>query len=43
LRAGEVVICGSVVPPVAIEADETEFGFALDPVGEVSVRFGRNA
>jgi 2-keto-4-pentenoate hydratase len=43
LRAGEVVICGSVVPPVAIEADETEFGFALDPVGEVSVRFGRHA
>jgi 2-keto-4-pentenoate hydratase len=41
LRAGEVVICGSVVPPVIIEADEKQFGFALDPVGEVTVRFAR--
>jgi hypothetical protein len=27
------------VPPIAIEPDETEFGYVLDPVGEVSVRF----
>jgi hypothetical protein len=38
-----VVICGSIVPPVTIDADETEFGYALDPVGEISVRFERSA
>jgi 2-keto-4-pentenoate hydratase len=39
LRAGEVIIAGSVVPPVFIEPDETEVAFALDPIGAVSVRF----
>jgi 2-keto-4-pentenoate hydratase len=39
LRAGEVIIGGSVVPPVFVEADETEVTFALDPIGEVAVRF----
>lgn len=39
LRRGEVVIAGSVVPPVFIEPDETEVAFALDPIGTVSVRF----
>jgi 2-keto-4-pentenoate hydratase len=43
LRAGDVVICGSIVPPVTIDADEAEFGYALDPVGEISVRFKRSA
>jgi 2-keto-4-pentenoate hydratase len=42
LRAGDVLICGTIVPPVAIEADEKEFGYTLDPVGEVSVRFVRD-
>jgi hypothetical protein len=32
-----------MMPPLALEADETEFGFALEPAGEVSVRFWRNA
>lgn len=41
LRAGEVVICGSVVAPIPIEPDEDSFGYALDPIGEVVVRFER--
>jgi len=39
LRAGEIVITGSVVAPIAIEPDEDALAFALDPVGTVSVRF----
>jgi 2-keto-4-pentenoate hydratase len=39
--AGDVVICGSVVPPPLIEPDETEFAYRLDPIGAVSVRFTR--
>ena len=38
LRAGEVIIAGSVTPPIFLEADDTEIAFGLDPVGEVSVR-----
>jgi 2-keto-4-pentenoate hydratase len=41
LRAGELVICGSTVPPPLIEADETDFRHALDPIGDLAVRFAR--
>jgi 2-keto-4-pentenoate hydratase len=41
LRAGDLVICGSTVPPPFIEADETEFSHTLAPIGDVSVRFTR--
>ncbi len=41
LRAGEIVITGSVVPPLMLEPDEQDMAFALDPVGTVSVRFRR--
>jgi 2-keto-4-pentenoate hydratase len=41
LRAGDLVICGSTVPPPFIEADETEFSYTLAPIGDVSVRFTR--
>jgi 2-keto-4-pentenoate hydratase len=41
LRAGEVIITGSVVPPIAIEPDENNLAFALDPVGAISVSFKR--
>lgn len=41
LRAGDLVICGSVVPPLPIEANDKAMRFVLDPLGEVSVRFGR--
>jgi len=42
LRAGDVVICGSIVPPPLIEPDETDFGYELRPIGAVSVRFVRS-
>jgi 2-keto-4-pentenoate hydratase len=41
LRAGEVIITGSVVPPISIEPDESSLGFALDPIGTISVNFKR--
>jgi 2-keto-4-pentenoate hydratase len=37
LRAGEIIIAGSVVLPLVIEADEDNIAFALDPIGRVSV------
>jgi 2-keto-4-pentenoate hydratase len=39
LRAGEIIITGSVVPPLMIEPAEDGLTFALDPVGTISVRF----
>jgi 2-keto-4-pentenoate hydratase len=41
LSAGDVIIAGSIVPPIFVEADETEVAYALEPVGAVSVRFAR--
>lgn len=41
LSAGDVIIAGSVVPPLLVEADETAVSYALDPVGTVSVAFAR--
>ena len=41
LRAGEVIITGSIAPPVTIEPDETSLTHAIDPIGEVSVEFSR--
>lgn len=32
---------GSTNPPPMIEADETEFAHAIDPIGEVTVSFTR--
>ena len=42
LRAGEVIITGSITPPIVIEADETALAHAVDPIGEVSVNFSRD-
>jgi 2-keto-4-pentenoate hydratase len=39
LRGGSFIICGSVVPPLFVEPDETEVTFALDPIGSVTARF----
>ncbi|HEY5379426.1 MAG TPA: hypothetical protein VIJ78_07795 [Pseudolabrys sp.] len=39
LSAGDVVMTGSITPPVMIEPDETEIIHAIDPIGEVSVQF----
>ena len=41
LKAGEIIITGSVVPPLMLEPDEQDLAFALDPVGTVAVRFSR--
>jgi 2-keto-4-pentenoate hydratase len=38
LRAGQIIIAGSIVPPLWVEAGE-EIVFKLDPIGSVSVRF----
>jgi 2-keto-4-pentenoate hydratase len=39
LRAGEIIITGSVVPPLTIEPGEDTIAFAVDPLGSVAVRF----
>src|SRR4051812_49083230 len=39
LRARDVIITGSIVPPPFIEPDETEFAYALEPIGGLSVKF----
>jgi 2-keto-4-pentenoate hydratase len=39
LSSGDVVITGSIVPPIFIEPGETGATFKLDPIGSVSVRF----
>jgi 2-keto-4-pentenoate hydratase len=41
LRAGEIIITGSVVPPLALEPHEEGIAFEVDPIGGVSVRFQR--
>lgn len=41
LRAGDVIITGSIVPPPMIEPDETEFAYQLNPMGRLSVKFSR--
>jgi 2-keto-4-pentenoate hydratase len=38
LRAGEIVICGSVVPPLFTEPEDKTVAFELAPIGGVSVR-----
>ena len=39
LRSGEIIITGSVVPPLTIEPGEDAIAFEVDPVGGVRVRF----
>ncbi|HXX25090.1 MAG TPA: fumarylacetoacetate hydrolase family protein [Pseudolabrys sp.] len=39
LSAGDVIITGSITPPIVLESDETDLTHALDPIGEVSVQF----
>jgi 2-keto-4-pentenoate hydratase len=42
LSAGDVIITGSITPPIMIDPDETDITHALDPIGEVSVSFARD-
>ncbi len=39
LTAGDVIITGSITPPLQLEPDETALAHALDPIGEVSINF----
>jgi 2-keto-4-pentenoate hydratase len=39
LRAGEIIITGSVVAPLVLEPGERELVFEVDPIGAVAVRF----
>ena len=39
LRAGQVIICGSVTPPLFLDPDDTDIEWTLEPVGTASVRF----
>jgi 2-keto-4-pentenoate hydratase len=39
LAGGDVIITGSITPPIMLEKDETALTHALDPIGEVSVNF----
>jgi 2-keto-4-pentenoate hydratase len=41
LSAGDVIITGSITPPIMIEPDENELTHILEPIGEVSVHFSR--
>jgi len=40
LRAGDVVIAGSVTPPLFLGADDRTLSWELAPIGKVSVAFG---
>jgi 2-keto-4-pentenoate hydratase len=42
LSAGDVLITGSITPPLMIEVDETAIAHAIDPIGEVSINFARD-
>ena len=39
LRSGEIIITGSVVPPLTIEPGEEAIAFEVDPIARVAVRF----
>jgi 2-keto-4-pentenoate hydratase len=39
LSAGDVIITGSITPPIMLDADETGLTHVLDPIGKVSVHF----
>jgi 2-keto-4-pentenoate hydratase len=39
LRAGEIIITGSVVPPLVLEPGENAIAFEVEPLGNVAVRF----
>jgi 2-keto-4-pentenoate hydratase len=42
LKSSDLIITGSITAPVLLEADETAFAHALDPIGDVSVAFRRD-
>jgi len=42
LSAGDVIITGSITPPIMLEPNDEELTHALDPIGEVSIGFLRD-
>jgi 2-keto-4-pentenoate hydratase len=42
LSAGDVIITGSITPPLMIEPDENGLTHVLEPIGKVSVNFSRD-
>jgi len=40
LKAGQVIVAGSIVPPIFLTADDKQVSYTLDPIGNVSVSFG---
>lgn len=42
LKAGDIIIAGSITAPIMLEPDETALTHAIDPIGEVSVSFTRD-
>jgi 2-keto-4-pentenoate hydratase len=40
LRKGEVIIAGSLLAPVFLNANDRELSYTLDPIGSVSISFG---
>lgn len=40
LKAGQVIIAGSIVPAIFLNSDDKEMSYTLDPIGNVSVSFG---
>jgi 2-keto-4-pentenoate hydratase len=39
LRAGDIIITGSITPPIFLERDETNIAHVLDPIDEIEVNF----
>jgi 2-keto-4-pentenoate hydratase len=39
LAAGDIVITGSITPPIMLEQDEAALAHVLDPIGDISVQF----
>lgn len=40
LKAGQVIIAGSIVPAIFLNSEDKELTYTLDPIGTVSVKFG---
>jgi len=40
LSAGQMIIAGSIVPAIFLNADDRELSYSLDPIGNISVSFG---
>jgi 2-keto-4-pentenoate hydratase len=40
LKAGQVIIAGSIVPAIFLNSDDKDLSYTLEPIGNVSVSFG---